>query len=71
MSEKKDNLASFVSEMEILLRHIREHANLRGEIYRLDSACQLCKVYFADKLTIVSAMADGNTSEPCQMRRRS
>jgi hypothetical protein len=70
MNEKNDNLMSFVSEMEILLRHIREHANLRGEIYRLDSACQLCKVYFADKLAIVSAMADEKMSELYQTTKR-
>ena len=56
MSKNYDDLRSFVNEMEILLRHIREHANLRGEIYRLDSACQLCKVYFADKLSMISAV---------------
>jgi hypothetical protein len=70
MSENHDSLTSFVGEMEILLRHIREHANLRGEVYQLDLACQLCKVYFEDKLSNVSVMGDENKSEPCQITGR-
>ena len=57
MIAKGDDLTTFVREMGVLLRHIREHANLRGEIFKLDPECQLCKVHFADKLTIESAIA--------------
>lgn len=57
MTLKNDDLRSFVDEMTILLTHIREHANLRGEICGLDSKCQLCKVYFADKLVNIAAVA--------------
>jgi hypothetical protein len=57
MSQQKTDLASFMKEMSVLLTHIREHANLRGEILDLDRTCQLCRVYFADKLSLDSKIA--------------
>ena len=57
MKQRKSELESFVNEMTDLLIHIREHANLRGEVLQLDRQCQLCRVYFADKLSVSSKIA--------------
>jgi hypothetical protein len=57
MRQRKSELESFVNEMTDLLIHIREHANLRGKVLQLDRQCQLCRVYFADKLSLSSGVA--------------
>ena len=57
MIDNNENFMSFINEMGILLKHIRDHASLRGEIYQLDTTCRLCKKYFADKLSIVFSAA--------------
>jgi hypothetical protein len=53
MSDDAEDVTLLRQEITILYTHLRDHANLRGEIRALDAACILCRTYFADKLTVM------------------
>jgi len=57
MTDNAEELKLLKQQVLTLWTHLREHADLRGEIQALDRSCELCRTYFADELAIMTAGA--------------
>lgn len=57
MTNNREEINLLFEEIRILFLHLKEHANLRGDVLRLNPSCELCRRYFGDRLGINAASA--------------
>jgi hypothetical protein len=49
MTAWNEDIESMRASVEVIVRHVAEHADFRGRIKRLDKECTICQRYFTDE----------------------
>lgn len=50
MTAWSDDIETMRASVEVIIRHVAEHADFAGRIKRLDVGCPICQRYFSDQL---------------------